>query len=190
MTMKIHTNTLTEVDIYRAARFARVDVVTLTRHASRSRDYSFSINLEGESRRRPNRQSDVSYGSGYAATWDQWGVFLSVLFDLDGNGQTFEPSAPAFVGSAKNPVYASREAFHRQTSDRFRPGGIVGVGRSTNANVINVAQHDGPNPSAIVHRIAGSYWPADSHGDHTFRWAGVPCEQACTKCSAVKRWTN
>lgn len=28
----------------------------------------------------------------------------------------------------------------------------------------------------------------DSHGDHTFKWDGVPCAQKCTKCDAIRRW--
>lgn len=31
-------------------------------------------------------------------------------------------------------------------------------------------------------------FPTDAHGDHTFRWNGVPFQQNCTKCTAVTRW--
>lgn len=31
-------------------------------------------------------------------------------------------------------------------------------------------------------------FPADYHGDHVFRFAGVPMTQACTKCSARFTW--
>lgn len=31
-------------------------------------------------------------------------------------------------------------------------------------------------------------WPEDTHGDHTFRWAGVPRQQTCTKCTATMTW--
>jgi hypothetical protein len=31
-------------------------------------------------------------------------------------------------------------------------------------------------------------WPEDAHGDHTFRFQGVPYQQSCTKCSAETRW--
>lgn len=30
-------------------------------------------------------------------------------------------------------------------------------------------------------------FPPDAHGDHTFRWQGVPYTQQCTKCTAVTR---
>ena len=30
--------------------------------------------------------------------------------------------------------------------------------------------------------------PSDMHGDHTFRYAGVPRSQSCTKCTATKVW--
>lgn len=180
--MRIHTDTLTESDIYKAAWFARVDVVKLTRHGSKSRDHAYDVKLEGESRRRPNGgASGVSYGSGYAATWDQWGVFLSVLFDLD-NGDTFDPSAPMTIPAA----YADRDGFHERTGNRFLAVETVQgstVEESTNANVINVR-----TGGWFVQHIADHYWPADAHGDHTFRFDGVPFEQSCTKCSAKQRW--
>lgn len=180
--MKIHTDTLTVSDVHTAARVARVDL-ELSEHGSRSRDHAFAVHLQGESRRRPNRQVD----SGYAATWDQWGVFLSVLFDLDGAGHTFGPSAPMFAGDAGSPVYADRDDFHRKTGDRFVPGGIV-TADTVDAFPVHGNPHDGTDPFMTVYRVAGSYWPADAHGDHKFNFEGVMFEQSCSKCSAVTRW--
>jgi hypothetical protein len=169
--MRIHANTLTTSDIYQAARFARVDVVVLTEHGSRKRDHAFNVRLEGASNRRPNFVNyDSGYGSGYSATWDQWGVFLSVLFDLD-------PSTSTTYDE-------DRHAFDVRTVERFWPSGIVGIGVSTNANIVNVRDSFG-----VVHRNADHYWPADAHGDHTFKYAGVPRSQSCTKCSAVQTWS-
>lgn len=102
--MRIHTDTLTRRDIFDAAVIARVDLATFTSHGSRSRHHAYTIKLEGESRRRPNGGASGA-GSGYAATWDQWGVFLGVLFDRD----------PSMV----TPYYADADAFHWQTADRF-----------------------------------------------------------------------
>lgn len=171
--MRIHTDHLTTSDIYTAARHARVDVVVLTEHGSRSRDHAFNVKLEGESRRRPNGgASGKGYASGYAATWDQWGVFLAILFDID----------PAMV----TPYDASREAFLARTAERFMTSPI-GYGVSTNYNVVNGrSRHD---TTVTVHRLGASYWPSDAHGDHTFRFAGIAREQSCTKCSAVQRWS-
>lgn len=169
--MRIHTDTLSISDIYRAARFARADVVKANHHGSRSRDHAFDVNLEGESRRRPNSgASGATYASGYAATWDQWGVFLSILFDLDPNMVT--------------PYYADRDEFNTRTAGRFQPDAVAGMGHSSNANVINVTNYRGEP----IHRIADAYWPADAHGDHTFRAAGGYV-QKCTWCSATQRWS-
>ena len=140
--MRIHANTLTTGDIREAARIARVDIVQLSTHGSRTLDYAFNVKLEGESRRRPNGGSSGA-GSGYAATWDQWGVFLSILFDRD----------PTIVTT----YYASWQDFYRATDRRFAPS------------------------------IDGDFWPDDAHGDHTFRYQGVPRSQSCTKCSATQR---
>lgn len=169
--MRIHSDTLTTSDIYTAARHARVDVVKLTEHGSHKRDHAFDVKLEGESRRRPNGgASGKGYASGYAATWDQWGVFLGILFDID----------PAMV----TPYDANRHAFRVRTSQRF-DGDIVGEGVSTNYNVVNgrAADH-----RVTVHRLGSSYWPDDAHGDHRFEYAGVPRTFSCTKCSATQRF--
>lgn len=80
--MRFHTDTLTRDDVIRAARKAGATIETLSSHGSRSRDHAFEVKLTGNSNRRPN---GGSYGAGddYAATWDQWGVFIGQLFNLD-----------------------------------------------------------------------------------------------------------
>lgn len=148
--MKIHTDRLSESDVYEAARIARVDLATFTDHGSRSRDHAYNILLRGESRRAPNQGTARNVNrfdvSEKAATWDQWGVFLSVLFDRD--------------LSMVTPYYTDAEDFHRRTVDRFNPESNQG------------------------------FWPADAHGDHTFRYS-APGEQVCTKCSARSRmWAD
>lgn len=79
--MRIHTSA-TFLDVCKAAQTARVDLINSDEHDSRSAEHAFEIKLEGESRRRPNGGSSGA-GSGYAATWDQWGVFLAHLFAID-----------------------------------------------------------------------------------------------------------
>src|SRR6478609_11159459 len=105
--MRLHADTLTASDIYNAARIARADV-EVTRHNSRSRGHAFNVTLTGESRYTTNTGS---YGAGRdrAATWDQWGVFLSVLFDKD----------PTLA----SPYYENRAVFDRFPANRFNPDG-------------------------------------------------------------------
>ena len=88
--MRIHTNTLTAEDIYDAARAAGAVVETCFRHGSRTHDHAYELKLTGNSRQRPN---GGSYGAdrdayAYAATWDQWGVVLGLLFDIDATMRT------------------------------------------------------------------------------------------------------
>ena len=104
--MRIHTSVLTMSDIHEAARVARVDFGRLNEHGSRTRARAFDVTLTGESRRRPNDRG--SNPGAYAATWDQWGVFLAVLFDRD----------PAMV----TPYYSDRDDFERKTAYRFHGG--------------------------------------------------------------------
>lgn len=112
--MRIHTDTLTYSDIYRATNAAEmVGVsVSITAHGSRSRATAFDVTLTGTSSRRPNPGTGGRYPSDdHAATWDEWGMFLAALFNADPN---------AFAGSAAHPVYANRDHFHAVTGDRFR----------------------------------------------------------------------
>jgi hypothetical protein len=147
--MRIHTS-VTRPTIIAAARLARVDLVTLEEHESATHPRAFDVKLQGESRRRPAGGSST----GYAATWDQWGVFLAAIYAEDYDARC--------GGTAKRPVYANAGDFDYQTGFRFA------------------------DDSGDVE--PGDFWPADAHGDHTFRFAGVPFSQQCTKCSAVKRW--
>jgi hypothetical protein len=108
--MRIHSDDLTHTDLLDAARIARVYFDRQTLHGSRSRDHAFDVILTGESKRRPNRGTSADrYNPDYAATWDQWGVFLAVLFERDN-----EMSVP---------YYDSYSAFHYQTGHRF----VLGV---------------------------------------------------------------
>ncbi len=96
--MRIHTS-LNHSDLYDAARAARVGFTTLTEHKSRSHVRAFEIKLTGSSSYRQN------FGDDYAATWDEWGIFLAVLFERDAD--------------IKTPYYRDRNDFHWQTGERF-----------------------------------------------------------------------
>ncbi|HEU4967238.1 MAG TPA: hypothetical protein VFT53_07270 [Candidatus Saccharimonadales bacterium] len=172
--MRIHTNTLTALDLFEAARISRTGM-TYADHGSRIAKRSWDVHLTGDSRRRPNR---THYSDEYAATWDQWGVFLSVLFDRDPD---------ALCGSGrKYAIYTDRNAFHYQTDDRFRSIGIVGPDVPGALAVQCDTDFDGT--IGQVYRREQGYWPDDAHGDHTFRFTGTVGENQCTKCTAVRRW--
>lgn len=156
--MRIHTDRLTFSNIIAAARLARADI-DIEQKGSKSRERAFVVHLTGESKRRPNRRGK-SDPDAYAATWDQWGVFLGVLFHVDSK-RTFDVSLPMSAG-----MYSDQADFNYKTDSRF---------------VKRLAATD-LDPSLFT------FWPADAHGDHTFKWAGVPYEKSCTKCSAVQRW--
>lgn len=103
--MRLHTDTITTADLLRAAKAARVQV-EFTSHGSRSRHHAFNVKLTGESRRRPN---GGNYGAAddYAATWDQWGVFLGILFGVDLDMKCW--------------AYDGADDFNWKTADRFHP---------------------------------------------------------------------
>lgn len=103
--MRIHSDILTEADIYAAAKAAGDAVhVKMTERGSRKRARAFNVDLTGTSSRAPG------HGRGEpgdkAATWDEWGIFLATLFNRDG--------AATVPG-----VYESGEHFHWATGNRF-----------------------------------------------------------------------
>jgi hypothetical protein len=113
--MRIHTDSLTEKDIYEAtARAGSAVRVVVTEHGSRSRARAFNVTLSGTSSRRRNTGNYGAAGEdsywgpdrSHAATWDEWGMFLAEIFRRDPN---------AVVPNA----YESGEHFHWSTGDRF-----------------------------------------------------------------------
>lgn len=103
--MRIHTDTLTTGDFYDAARKAGVTIDRNSMHGSRSRVRAFDFILSGSSNRRQNFGGD-----GQAATWDEWGVFLSWLFAVD--------------PSATTQPYDGLAEFERKTFSRFSEGDV------------------------------------------------------------------
>lgn len=113
--MRIHTDENTWSNIMDAARAARVSIDRGESFRSRSRESGFDITLTGESRRRPNNGAShaTKDPDAYAATWDQWGVFLGHLFNIDPD---------MIVGTPKRPIYRDATDFAWQTDYRFADG--------------------------------------------------------------------
>lgn len=107
--MRIHSDILAADDIHAATRDLPGVYVTASRHGSRARQRAFDVSLEGNGR----RKNSGRYGAAedFGATWDEWGVVMARLFDIDPD---------AFWGTAKSPTYADAEDFHRATGERFR----------------------------------------------------------------------
>lgn len=120
--MRIYTNEITWSTIFDAARKAGV---TIDRNRSFTPrvgqeeggyDFGFDITLRGDSRRSPN------YGTGprgydeKAATWDQWGVFLSWLLHIDNYAK---------IGGLKYPYYNGSADFDYKTDGRFSNPGVM-----------------------------------------------------------------
>ena len=104
--MRIHTDTLMTGDFYDAARVAGVTISSNSMHNSRSRAHAFEFSLRGSSARYPMGGND---GSGKAATWDEWGIFLAHLFSVDENARIAA-------------VYENAEMFDYKTFGRFSDG--------------------------------------------------------------------
>jgi hypothetical protein len=107
--MRLHSSVLAPSDIYRATTAAGMTGVNveLTSHGSRSRAAAYNVHLTGTSSRRPNSgKGGAGHPDDRAATWDEWGMFLAALFELD----------PDMIAGT---AYASREHFRAVTHERF-----------------------------------------------------------------------
>lgn len=112
--MKIHSDILTIEDVRVAAQARGMTGV----HAdawfanSRKREFAFEVRLTGTSTRRPNQGNPTApRPDAYAATWDEWGMFFAALYHVDPD---------MLAGPSGRPAYASEDAFHAATGDRFR----------------------------------------------------------------------
>ncbi len=106
--MRIHTDAITELEARKAARLAGVGFTRFGLHGSRSRDHAFDVILTGSSNRRQNTRGATD---DMAATWDEWGIWLGILFNLD----------PAMTIPA---AYESAEHFHWATGGRYKAGNL------------------------------------------------------------------
>lgn len=97
--MRIHTDRLTEMDFRSFADDAGVRIELISKHGSRKRKAAFEIHLGGSSSRN-------AMGKDFkAATWDEWGLFISAIYVHDLN---------AIAGD-----YENAEHFHWATAGRF-----------------------------------------------------------------------
>jgi hypothetical protein len=107
--MRLHTMITDEHAIRDAIRAAGARPIELSRHRSRLGDVGWEVKLAGCSPYRTQSDPDE-----YAASWDQWGVFLAALYDHDPD---------MVVGSGwKYAVYRDACAFHYATGHRFEDG--------------------------------------------------------------------
>ena len=102
--MRIHSNALDINDIYQATNGLPGVHVEVMPKGSRSHATAFEVRLTGNSTRR------TMDGRDQAATWDEWGVFIAGVYEVD----------PAAVfGSVKTPNYRDSNHFHAVTRYRF-----------------------------------------------------------------------
>jgi hypothetical protein len=104
--MKLHTDKITRADLYNAARYAGVSLNEVTEQGSRSRAGGFQVYLEGSSNHQSNGRPHK------AATWDEWGIFMAYLYEID----------PVAMWGNKSWGYSDVEDFNRKTQDRFTKG--------------------------------------------------------------------
>lgn len=104
--MKVHSDILSPIQIHQATIAAGMRGVDaeVTVHGSRSRAQSFNVSLTGNSTRWTNSGQSGS-GHEHAATWDEWGMFIQALYEID---------PKALIGQ-----YGTYETFAKCTFGRF-----------------------------------------------------------------------
>lgn len=102
--MRIHTDKQASVIGAIFAATAKMPGVhaSVVPYGSRTRKRAVELRLEGNGGHRNTYEQ--------AATWDEWGVVLAHIFEVDPD---------ALAGSAKRPTYADARHFHLVTGDRF-----------------------------------------------------------------------
>lgn len=110
--MRLHSNTLTRQEITDTLRrtVPGAWIIDFSEHGSRSHKRAFEVKLRADKapgRRRPNH----GYDGEYAATYDEWGAFIAVLYRLDPDMR--------FGG------YRDRDHFHRVTRGNYAGVGMV-----------------------------------------------------------------
>lgn len=120
--MKIHSDILSPAQIHRATTAAGMRGVDaeVTSHGSRSRRASFNVSLTGTSNRWTN-SGQSGAGAEHAATWDEWGMFIQALYEIDpqaliGQYGTYETFALCTFGRFESLVNAYSCADHKFVS--------------------------------------------------------------------------
>ena len=96
----LYADNVTDAALIRAAQRAGVTIHRLERRNARKRAARLDVTLSGSSSR--NTRNEPVHG----ATWDEWGIFLGVLFRYDDT-----LTVPG--------VYEDAEHFHWSTGGRF-----------------------------------------------------------------------
>lgn len=158
--MKLHSDSLEELDVRKAASLAGVGFTSLSLHGSRSRAARFDVILTGSSGRRQNMG-----GPDEAATWDEWGIFLGHLHRLDPD--------------LKSEYYQGREHYEWSTGFRFDPDftpaqqhrihkwEFLNVSSLTGASIFECYLKNGTGCGAMMQRLNGTAWadiPANLRG--------------------------
>ena len=108
--MRLHSDIITRTDIF--AALPRDVGAEVMEHGSRKRARAFEVSLSGLGARHTRKKNSGQYGAGYdyAATWDDWGLWLAALYEID-------PDMHATY-------YKNRDDFYEQTRRRV-PDGMV-----------------------------------------------------------------
>ena len=117
--MRIHSDTLTSGDLYRALDLSGVFsegvwIEDFSRHGSHSRDHAFEVRLAAEPGADRNGKTRLARNTGQygaaaepfkAATYDEWGYWIAAVFSYDPN--------------AKMSYYDDAEDFARKTGGDY-----------------------------------------------------------------------
>lgn len=108
--MRLHTDIVTREDVIAATEGLTGVSAIVTERRSKTHARGIEMVLEGNGTRAGYATKSVQ-----SATWDEYGVVLGRLFEIDPNMR---------VGDAKHPTYDGRYDFSLVTNDRYEGGRI------------------------------------------------------------------
>jgi hypothetical protein len=102
--MRIHSDVLSLADIQDAITRSGAFIDVLKQYGSKSRARAFEVKLFGESPYWTN-SGERGAGAMHAASYDQWGIMLAILFGKDSD--------------MKTPYYTDNVTFHNMHAGRY-----------------------------------------------------------------------
>lgn len=127
--MKIHSDSLTETDVWNAtkAHGMRGVAAEVTTQGSRSHKRGLTVKLSGTSNRNQNPGTGPRYNVDKAATFDEWGMFIDFLFLCDedaiiGQYKGYEHFKACTMGRYESLTQPYQHGTHKWSSSI--PGGV------------------------------------------------------------------
>lgn len=111
--MKVYSDTLDRNDLYEAAHGTpgvQITSTKMNRPRIRARGWAVTLTCPSSNRHQNSGTHDAATWMPSAASWDQYGQWMALVFERDPDARIAE--------------YDGREAFHRATKNKYSPSEV------------------------------------------------------------------